>query len=148
MRRFPASRRQPDMAADRLAGALAAAEIEYAPFPDLGGRRRPRPDSANTGWRNLSVRGYADYMETPEFDAALGRLLDLATRRRTAILCAEALWWRCHRALIADALAARGVEVVHILGPGPDRPHRLSAPARIEGGKVTYPGQDPESGSL
>ena len=138
VRRFPASRRHPHFNAAHLRGALDDAGIAYAPFPDLGGRRRPRPGSANTAWRNASFRGYADYMETAEFQGALARLLELAAGKRTAIMCAEAVWWSCHRALIADELKARGVEVLHIAGPGAPKPHPYTSAARLVNGKLSY----------
>ena len=138
VRRFPASRRYPQFNASHLRGALAEAGLAYAPFPDLGGRRRPRPGSANTAWRNASFRGYADYMGTTEFQASLARLLELAARQRTAIMCAEAVWWSCHRALIADELKARGVEVLHIAGPGAPKPHPYTSAARLVNGKLSY----------
>src|SRR5256885_7163941 len=108
VRRYPASRRYPQFARDALATALGASGVGYRHEPDLGGRRAARRDSVNTAWRSAGFRGYADYMETPEFEAALARLRDLARAGATAILCAEAVPWRCHRHLIADALVARG----------------------------------------
>jgi len=101
--------------------------MSYVWLPALGGRRRPRPDSRNTAWRNASFRGYADYMETADFASGLGALLELCKEQRTAVMCAEAAWWRCHRALISDALCARGVEVVHILNERGAAPHRYQA---------------------
>jgi uncharacterized protein (DUF488 family) len=140
VRRYPASRRYPEFARDALATALEEAGIRYHHEADLGGRRAARRDSANTAWRSLAFRGYADYMETPEFEGALVRLRDLARARPTAILCAEAVPWRCHRQLIADVLVARGEEVGHILGATRVDPHRLSAHARVlAGGQVRYP---------
>jgi len=106
-------------------------------MPELGGRRKPLPDSANTGWRNEQFRAYADYMATPEFKTALDALL--SSNQRTAIMCAEAVPWRCHRNLLADDLLRRGLEVIHILGPGSSRPHELSRMARIESDRVIYP---------
>lgn len=130
VRRFPASRKHPHFNRDVLEPALAAAGIEYLTLPELGGRRRPRPDSKNTAWRNESFRGYADYMETPEFAAGIARLMELARRRHTAILCAEALWWRCHRALIADHLKSGGVVVRHIVGARKSEIHPYTSVAR------------------
>ena len=104
VRRFPASRRHPHFSRESLEPALAARSVDYCWLPALGGRRAPRADSANTGWRVAAFRGYADYMETPEFADALADLVELARSRRTAIMCAESLWWQCHRRLIADAL--------------------------------------------
>lgn len=129
VRRFPGSRRYPHFASEALARTLPAAGIEYVWMPALGGRRQPRPDSRNVAWRNLSFRGYADYMETAEFAVALDHLLTLARRRPTAVMCAELLWWRCHRRLIADALVHRGVTVVHIR----DATHRDVHSATLEG---------------
>src|SRR5580698_5069158 len=114
VRRFPGSRRLPQFNHDALAAALGARDIRYEPFPELGGRRTPRPDSTNLAWRNASFRGYADYMETAEFQGAIARLLPIARARRTTVMCAEALWWRCHRSLIADYTKAAGHTVLHI----------------------------------
>jgi uncharacterized protein (DUF488 family) len=141
VRRFPRSRRHPHVNADALARDLPAAGIAYRHLPGLGGFRRARPDSRNTGWRNASFRGYADYMETDEFAGHLATLLDGARDGRTAIMCAEAVPWRCHRSLISDALLARGVEVRHILDEAPAQAHALTAGARIEGARVVYPGE-------
>ncbi len=105
----------------------------------LGGRREPSPDSTNLALRNDQFRGYADYMATPEFDAGIEALIELAQERRTAVMCAEAVPWRCHRSLLADALLARGVAVEHLIGASEPRPHTLSPHARIEAGRVTYP---------
>ena len=107
-------------------------------MPELGGRRAPRPDSRNTGWRVAAFRGYADYMETPEFAGALRALLSVAAASRTAIMCAEALWWQCHRRLISDALVAAGHGVRHIRALGPAEAHRLMAPASLIDGKLSY----------
>jgi uncharacterized protein (DUF488 family) len=144
VRTIPRSRRYPHFGVDRLPASLAAAGIGYAHLPELGGLRRPRPDSSNLAWKNPSFRGYADHMQTAEFEAGLERLIALArrTRRRVpgvAIMCAEAVPWRCHRSLIADALHARGIEVAHILDADPARPHVPTAHARIAEGRVTYP---------
>src|SRR3989442_920933 len=128
---LPASRRHPQFARDTLAMMLEEAGIRYHHEPDLGGRRAARRDSANTAWRSAGFRGYADYMETPEFEDGLARLRELARARPTVILCAEAVPWRCHRQLIADALVARGEEVGHILGAARVDPHRLSPPAQV-----------------
>lgn len=139
VRRYPGSRRHPQFAREALSRALEAEGIGYLHEPDLGGHRRPREDSPNTAWRNDAFRGYADHMAGPEFARALDRLR--AAPPRTAVMCAEAVPWRCHRQLIADALVARGVEVRHILGPGRVEPHALRADARVgEDGRVTYPG--------
>lgn len=140
VRRYPASRRYPQFARAALAAGLAAHGLGYRHEPDLGGRRSPRRDSANTAWRSAGFRGYADYMETDAFQAALGRLIAAARATPTAILCAEALPWRCHRHLIADALVARGDAVAHVLGRGGLRPHELSPHAELApGGALRYP---------
>ena len=122
--------------------SLAARGVAYLHMPELGGLRKPKPDSINTGWRNVSFRGYADYMQTDEFWTAIDRLIDLARQRRLAIMCAEAVPWRCHRSLVADALTVRGVEVKHITGAGERSPHRLTPFARVEGGRISYPAPD------
>ena len=111
-------------------------------MPELGGLRKPQGDSVNTGWRNDSFRGYADYMQTPEFWTAIAKLEDLASGRRVAVMCAEAVPWRCHRSLIADALVVRGDEVRHITAMGGPAPHRLTPFARVEDGRITYPAAD------
>lgn len=132
----------PHFAKAALERSLAQHGIAYLHMPELGGLRKPRPDSINTGWRNVSFRGYADYMQTAEFWAAIDRLEHLGEQRRTAIMCAEAVPWRCHRSLIADALTVRGVEVRHITGAGEPAPHRLTPFARVEDGRITYPPPD------
>lgn len=138
VRRFPASRRHPHFARDALAGALDRAGIAYAWFEALGGRRPARPDSPHVALRSASFRGYADHMESPEFQAALDALLAFARARRTALLCAEAVPWRCHRQLLADRLLAAGATVHHVLSPQAPRAHRLSPMARLEGERVVY----------
>lgn len=141
VRRYPASRRHPQFSRDALAASLAGAGIRYVHEPDLGGRRAARPGSPHTAWRVEAFRGYADHMETPEFEAALERLVRLAGEETAAILCAEAVPWRCHRRLISDALAARGTEVLHILRPGRADPHELDPNARVlPGGRLLYSG--------
>jgi uncharacterized protein (DUF488 family) len=142
VRTLPASRRMPHFARAALERSLPLHGIAYRHMPELGGLRKPRPDSINPGWRNVSFRGYADYMQTQEFWAAIDRLIQLGKRRRVAIMCAEAVPWRCHRSLIADALTVRGVDVKHITGPGEPSPHRLTPFARVEGGRITYPAPD------
>lgn len=139
VRTIPRSRRNPQFNLDVLPQTLAAAGIGYRHFKDLGGLRKPLPDSPNDAWENASFRGYADYMQTPEYEAALGRLLEWARDHRIAVMCAEAVPWRCHRSLIADVLTARGFEVAHIIGTGEPQPHRLTSFAVIEGDRVTYP---------
>ena len=149
VRRYPASRRHPHFARDALAAALAAVGVAYHHEPELGGRRTARRDSTNTAWRSASFRGYADYMETSGFEEALTRLRELARARPTAVLCAEAVPWRCHRQLIADALVARGEDVRHILGAARLDPHRLSAHAQVlPGGRLSYPAGPPDQMAL
>ena len=145
VRRYPASRRYPQFARDALAAALEAAAIAYRHEGELGGRRTARADSANGAWRSAAFRGYADYMETELFQHALRRVIELARALPTALLCAEAVPWRCHRNLIADALVARGEKVCHILSPARADPHTLSAHARIlPGGVLRYPAEPPD----
>jgi uncharacterized protein (DUF488 family) len=139
VRKVPRSRRNPQFNADALALSLRGAGIDYVPLRELGGLRKPRADSPNAGWRNDSFRGYADYMQTAEFAHGLERLLTLGRERRTAIMCAEAVPWRCHRSLVADALAVRGVPVVEILGETARREHTLTPFARVHGTTITYP---------
>jgi uncharacterized protein (DUF488 family) len=150
VRRFPGSRRHPQFSRDALAASLAAAGIEYVHEPRLGGRRQARPDSPHTAWRVEAFRGYADHMETAEFAAALDGLIALSRTRTVAILCAEAVPWRCHRRLIADALEARGIEVCHILGPGRTDRHELDPNARVlDGGRrLLYAGPEKEQRGL
>jgi uncharacterized protein (DUF488 family) len=139
VRTVPKSRRHPQFGREALADALGRAELRYLHLPDLGGLRRPRPDSPNAGWRNASFRGYADHLATEEFARGLAELLSLTDEGTVAAMCAEAVPWRCHRSLIADALLIRGRPVEHILGPGPTRPHRLTPFARVDGQSLTYP---------
>ncbi|MFY9826759.1 MAG: DUF488 domain-containing protein [Thermoanaerobaculia bacterium] len=149
VRRFPASRRHPQFSRDALAASLAGAGILYVHEPDLGGRRAARPGSPHTAWRVAAFRGYADYMETPEFQAALDRLARRAQEETVAILCAEAVPWRCHRRLISDALVARGTSVLHILGPHRADPHELHPDARVlAGGRLLYAGAAGDQTSL
>jgi uncharacterized protein (DUF488 family) len=144
VRRYPGSRRHPHFARDALAAALRADGIDYHLEPDLGGRRAGRRDSPHTAWRSASFRAYADHMDTPAFGAGLGRLVALGTEAPAAILCAEAVPWRCHRQLIADALVARGTEVRHILGPGSTVPHQLHPSAHVQrDGRLLYADSPP-----
>jgi uncharacterized protein (DUF488 family) len=144
VRRYPASRRHPQFAAAALAGALEATGIAYEHAGDLGGRRPPCKDSPHTAWRSAGFRGYADYMDTPAFDEALTRLVALDGEPPVAIMCAEAVPWRCHRHLIADALVARGLTVRHILGPAEATVHRLSPHAQVlAGGRLRYAASEP-----
>jgi uncharacterized protein (DUF488 family) len=138
VRRYPASRRHPQFNATTLAQALAGEGMRYSAYTELGGRRTPRSDSSNTRWRNASFRGYADYMETEAFDDALTRLTAEAGTMRTAVMCAEAPWWRCHRALIADALKARGLEVLHIMAEGHVVAHPYTLAASVVDGRPYY----------
>jgi len=139
VRTIPRSRHNPQFNRERLAGQLRRIGIEYTHMPTLGGLRHARPDSPNGGWRNASFRGFADYMQTPEFEAGLEALIEAAARARTVIMCAEAVPWRCHRSLIADALSARGIRVEHILSATRAERHALTAFATLEGTRVTYP---------
>jgi uncharacterized protein (DUF488 family) len=138
VRQYPASRRYPHFNQRELSQSLIEAGIEYISVKELGGRRKPRPDSHNTAWRNESFRGYADYMETAEFRAGIERLLAVARLKRTAILCSEAVWWRCHRSLISDYLKAAGLAVEHILDMNKNEPHPYTSAARIKEGKLSY----------
>jgi uncharacterized protein (DUF488 family) len=142
VRTVPASRRVPHFARAALERALPARGISYLHLPELGGLRKSKPDSINSGWRNVSFRGYADYMQTDEFWAAIARLEQLGRERRVAIMCAEAVPWRCHRSLIADALVVRGDEVRHITGMGAAAPHRLTPFAAVANGHISYPAAD------
>jgi len=139
VRTVPRSRRNPQFNAETLRDSLRAAEISYVPFRELGGLRKPRPDSPNSGWRNESFRGYADYMQTERFAHGLEHLIELSRERRTAIMCAEAVPWRCHRSLVADALTARGIGVVEILSETSYHDHALTSFAHVSGTTVTYP---------
>jgi uncharacterized protein (DUF488 family) len=139
VRTVAGSQRNPQFGKGALKNALEASGIEYLHMKSLGGLRRPRPDSINAGWKNASFRGYADYMQTEEFDAALDDLIKLAGEKRTAIMCAEAVPWRCHRSLVADALVARGVPVEHIMSETRRDPHRFTAFAKRTGVCITYP---------
>lgn len=139
IRTIPRSRHNPQFNAQALARSLSSAKIDYIPMPSLGGLRRARKDSPNTGWRNDSFRGYADYMQTPAFEAALGELIAISREHRIAIMCAEAVPWRCHRSLVADALVVHGVPAIEILPAGDCRPHKLTSFARVEGMRVSYP---------
>lgn len=142
VRRFAGSRKNPQYNPEALRSALAAIGIEYVPMPELGGRRRARADSHNTAWRNEAFRGYADYMQTPEFAAAIERLLERARRQRVAIMCAESVWWRCHRGLIADYLKVRGIDVRHIMGNGEPEMHPYTSAASIRNGQLSYAPDD------
>jgi uncharacterized protein (DUF488 family) len=142
VRTVPRSRHNPQYNREALPQSLLAAGIAYQHMPGLGGLRHARRDSPNTGWRNLSFRGYADYMQMPEFASNLQALLDLEAGRTVAIMCAEAVPWRCHRSLIADALVVRGVPVAHIMTAAKSDSHKLTSFALVEGTRITYPGSD------
>ena len=145
VRRFPASRRLPHFNSGPLGAALGARGIEYMHLPELGGRRPPGRDSRNDGWRVAGFRGYADHMAGPEFAAGLAHLLALAAERRTAVMCAEAQWWRCHRRLLADALLSSGRAVEHIGADGRLTPHELTPFARVDvAGRIAYPAEPTE----
>jgi len=139
VRRFAGSRRNPQYSPLAMAPALAEANIDYVPMPEFGGRRVPLPDSPNGAWRVTAFRGYADYMATPEFVLARMRLIALAQARRTSVMCAEAVWWRCHRRLIADDFTARGWQVLHLMAPGKAQPHPLNPAARMRDDVLRYP---------
>ena len=141
VRRFPKSRKYPHFNDDALAVSLPAAGVRYAPIPALGGRRNTSPASVNTGWRNEGFRGYADYMATPAFAGGLDQLLALAAEAPTAMMCAEAVPWRCHRSLIADAALVRGWRVLDIVGDAQPKPHKLTTFARVDGMQITYPAE-------
>ena len=147
VRRYPGSRAHPQFAQATLDAALHTAGIEYLALPALGGRRRARPGPDTSAWRNEAFRGYAEHVESEEFAAGLFELMMAAGGLRTAMMCAEVLWWRCHRRMIADVLVANGTEVVHIMDAAASQPHRLTPPARLVRGVLTYdrtvPGRSP-----
>jgi uncharacterized protein (DUF488 family) len=140
VRSFPSSKRLPHFNQSEFSEALAAEGIQYVHLRELGGRRTARKDSLNTSWQNAGFRGYADYMETEPFRAGIEKLLEVARVQRTAIMCAEALWWRCHRSLISDYLKAKGVVVTHILSATKTEPHPYTSAARIVDGELSYRG--------
>lgn len=148
VRRFPGSRRHPQFSADNMALQLPAAGIEYVPMPDLGGRRKVHADSVNGAWRNASFRGYADHMGTPLYTNARDRLMELARDRPTAVMCAEALWWQCHRGLISDDLKAGGWRVMHLTAPGRSEEHPYTSAARIVDGRLDYSTAEDAQASL
>ena len=146
IRTVPRSARNPQFNRESLPGELAKARIQYEHLPALGGLRKPRPHSINTGWKNESFRGYADYMQTAEFASAIHRLVEEAgieavNDTHVCIMCAEAVPWRCHRSLVSDALLARGVRAIHIMSAKVAQPHRLTGFARVRGERVTYPAE-------
>ena len=140
VRSFPGSRRYPHFNKPELSRQLDSVGLLYLHLPALGGRRRPSPDSKNTAWKNSSFRAYADHMESEEFQKGIDALLELAQPKRTAVMCAEALWWRCHRSLIADFLKAKGVSVIHILDARKTESHPYTSAARIVAGRLSYEG--------
>lgn len=139
IRSMPGSRRVPQYNKENLEPALAAENIQYVHFKELGGLRPTKKDSVNTGWRNKSFRGYADYMQTPDFEDGLNALISLAASTTVAIMCAEAVPWRCHRSLVGDALLVRGFEVEDIFSEKKISPHHLTSFARVDGKKIIYP---------
>jgi uncharacterized protein (DUF488 family) len=143
IRTMPGSRHNPQFGGDALADSLGAAHIEYTHMEALGGLRRARKDSQNAGWRNKSFRGYADYMQTAEFAHAMDTLVRMSRQKRTAIMCAEAVPWRCHRSLVADALDVRGVPVIEILSETSYRSHKLTPFAQVDGTSIVYPPEQP-----
>ena len=140
VRSYPSSRRLPHFNRETLSSFLSQHGIEYRHLPRLGGRRKPNPDSKNVAWNNASFRAYADYMETEEFEAGVRELLEVAREKRTAIMCAEAVWWRCHRSLISDYLKSIGVTVTHILSEGKLETHPYTSAASIVEGALSYKG--------
>ena len=138
VRSHPGSRRYPQYGQAALREELGRNGFVYRWMPALGGRRRALPDSPNTIWRNASFRGYADYMQTPEFGDGLDSLIELAGEKPTTLMCSEGVWWRCHRSMIADALKARGIRVLHIIGANNVVEHPYTAPARVQDGRLTY----------
>ena len=145
VRTIPRSRHNPQFNRDQLSPALHRARMHYTRMPGLGGLRRARRDSSNTAWRNASFRGYADYMQTAEFDDNLSRCIALARRERVVLMCAEAVPWRCHRSLIADALLVKGIDAREITSGVRARPHSLTQWARVSGTRVTYPAAHAQS---
>ena len=138
IRSLPGSNKYPQFNQPVLDKSLKEAGIRYIHIPELGGRRKPRPDSVNTAWRNKAFMGYADYMDTPEFKIAIEKLEQIATGEILAYMCAEAVWWRCHRSLVSDYLKMRRWEVLHIMNIGKCTVHPYTAPARIKQGELFY----------
>ena len=148
IRTIPRSRHNPQFNTDTLPAALASAGIAYTHLPGLGGLRPQRAHSINTGWRNASFRAYADYMQTEEFNGHIERLIAMAENERIALMCAEAVPWRCHRSLIGDALLVRNIDVEEIVGAEKLAPHTLTPFAQVEGTRITYPSDEPATGQL
>jgi uncharacterized protein (DUF488 family) len=148
VRTVPRSRHNPQFNIDTLPTALEAAGIAYTHMKGLGGLRPQRKDSINLGWHNASFRAYADYMQTGEFTDNLHQAIDMGSKERIALMCAEAVPWRCHRSLVADALLVRGIEVEEIVTPEKSEPHKLTPFAHVEGTRITYPSDEPTTGQL
>jgi uncharacterized protein (DUF488 family) len=144
VRSFPGSRKYPQYGREALTATLSAHAIDYRWLPALGGRRKASPDSPNTAWRSASFRGYADYMSTTEFAQGLSELLNVSEKARTALMCSEGVWWRCHRSMIADALCVRGMQVVHILDGKRNAVHPMTSAAQIVDGALSYAGTSRE----
>ncbi|RNI33857.1 DUF488 domain-containing protein [Hanamia caeni] len=138
IRSFPGSRKFPHFNKENLPASLAENNIEYIHLKNLGGRRKVNPESCNTGWRVAAFRGYADYMETENFEKAIKELEQIASEKRVAYMCAEAVWWRCHRSLVSDYLKHNGWTVLHIMGVNKSTEHPYTAPAKIMNGKLNY----------
>lgn len=145
IRTIPRSRHNPQFNGDALGPALKKSGIAYVHLKKLGGLRRANPDSANLGWHNASFRGFADYMQTTEFEAGLERAMKLAETKPSALMCAEAVPWRCHRSLVSDALVIRGFQVLEIVSASPPRLHKLTPFARVRGMRITYPTDKPRA---
>lgn len=142
VRTVPRSRHNPQFNMDELPASLAEHGLDYMHFAGLGGLRHSRKDSVNTGWRNASFRGYADYMQTDDFELSLDEMMKAAAKTPSALMCAEAVPWRCHRSMIGDALVVRGVEVFDIISKAPPQPHRLTKFAKVDGTVITYPAEE------
>ncbi|MGN6788745.1 MAG: DUF488 domain-containing protein [Rhodanobacteraceae bacterium] len=140
VRHFPGSRKYPHFNVESLQQTLPKAGIRYEPFTELGGRRKVQPDSPNTAWRHPAFRGYADYMQTKAFRDGIERLKALASKQRTAIMCSEAVWWRCHRGLISDVFKLNGTRVFHIMGPTSPPEHPYTSAAHVVDGHLDYSG--------
>lgn len=138
VRNYPGSKKFPHFNKESLEVSLPKTNIRYVHFKNLGGRRKPDPDSKNTGWRHTAFRGYADYMETNAFKEEIENLIEQALQFKTAYMCSEAVWWSCHRSLISDYLKVRGWEVMHIMGNNKATEHPYTKPARIINGKLNY----------
>ena len=148
VRTIPRSRHNPQFNSDNLSASLAEVGLHYTHVAGLGGLRHTTADSPNKGWRNTSFRGYADYMQTDEFNASLEQIIEMADKESIALMCAEAVPWRCHRSLVADALLARGIVAQELVNPKKKEPHKLTPFARVDGTQVTYPPEAPVNGEL